>query len=160
MTKTYHPFNTMNGLKLKTQNSKIITLTKNYRSTQEILDSSYTLIQNNNPDRLEVKEKINKKLESARKEKGKAVEFLFAQRVEDEAENTIKKIEELVENKQHQYSDMAILVRANDYSQPFVRTLNRYNIPFQFLGPGQLFRQEEIKDLIAYLKVLCNFEDS
>ena len=151
-----------NIVQFRTQfpNAKIITLTKNYRSTQEILDSSYTLIQNNNPDRLEVKEKINKKLESARKEKGKAVEFLFAQRVEDEAENTIKKIEELVENKQHQYSDMAILVRANDYSQPFVRTLNRYNIPFQFLGPGQLFRQEEIKDLIAYLKVLCNFEDS
>jgi len=45
--------------------AKIITLTQNYRSTKEILDRSYDLIQNNNPDRLEIKEKIDKKLKPA-----------------------------------------------------------------------------------------------
>ena len=49
--------------------AKVITLTKNYRSTQEILNRAYDLIQYNNPDRLEVKEKINKKLISTRKQK-------------------------------------------------------------------------------------------
>ena len=53
--------------------TKIVTLINNYRSTKEILDSSYKLIQNNNPDRLEVKEKLNKKLISVRKIRGKKV---------------------------------------------------------------------------------------
>ncbi len=59
-----------------------------------------------------------------------------------------------------QYADIAILVRANNHSEPFIRAFVRHSIPYQFLGPGQLFRQEEIKDLIAYLKVLANFEDN
>ncbi len=144
--------------------AKIITLTKNYRSTEEILNKSYKLIQNNNPDRLEAKEKINKKLISVRNIKGEKVELLSADRVENEAELVTKKIQELTMNHKlltnYQYKDIAILVRANDHSQPFVRALERQNIPYQFLGPGQLFHQEEIKDLIAYLKVLYNFSDS
>lgn len=140
--------------------AKIITLTKNYRSSEEILDTSYTLIQHNNPDRLEVKEKINKKLSSVRKIKGEKVEFIFENRVENEAEAVIKKIKDLIEKKNKKYKDIAILVRANDHSQPFTRALERAKIPYQFLGPGRLFHQEEIKDLIAYLKVIYNFEDS
>lgn len=140
--------------------AKTITLTKNYRSTEEILDASYKVIQNNNPDRLEVQENINKKLVSVRKVKGRRVDFFFSNRVEEEAESVVKKIKELVLEKNLKYKDIAILVRANNHSQPFVRSLEQAKIPYQFLGPGQLFHQEEIKDLIAYLKVLYNFEDS
>ncbi len=141
--------------------AKIVTLTKNYRSSQEILDTSYKLIQHNNPDRLEVKEKINKKLIGMRGVKGDDVELLFGSRVENEADLVVQKIHELVKKKKKvQYKDIAILVRANDHSQPFVKALERAQIPYQFLGPGHLFHQEEIKDLIAYLKVLYNFEDS
>ncbi|MBI2028245.1 MAG: ATP-dependent helicase [Candidatus Levybacteria bacterium] len=142
--------------------SKTVILNKNYRSTQEILNASYRLIQNNNPDRLEAKENINKKLESVRGIAGDKVEFLFGQRVEDEADLVSEKIIEFIEKKNSkvQYKDIAILVRANDHSQPFQRAFSRKNIPFQFLGPGQLFHQDEIKDLIAYLKVLYNAEDS
>jgi DNA helicase-2/ATP-dependent DNA helicase PcrA len=141
---------------------KIITLINNYRSTKEILDRSYELIQNNNPDRLEVKEKLNKKLISVRKIKGEKISFIYGPRVEDEAEATIKKIKELSESKnyKYEYKDFAILVRANDHAESFIRAFERANIPYQFLGPGRLFHQEEIKDLIAYLKVLYNFEDS
>ena len=140
--------------------AKIVTLTTNYRSTQEILDTSYAVIQNNNPDRLEIKEHVNKKLVSERKIKGAEVEFLFGKRVEDEAELISRKIKELVTKRKFIYKDIAILVRANDHAQSFTRQLLRAGIPFQFLGPGRLFKQEEIKDLIAYLKVLYNFEDS
>ncbi len=140
--------------------AKIITLTQNYRSTKEILKTSYEVIQNNNPDRLEAKEKISKKLISVRNIQGEKIEFLFGERVEDEAEQVAKKIQDIVENEKLNYKDIAILVRANDHSMPFVRALERDSIPYQFLGPGQLFQQEEIKDLIAYLKVLYNFEDS
>jgi DNA helicase II / ATP-dependent DNA helicase PcrA len=140
--------------------AKIVTLINNYRSTKEILDRSYQLIQFNNPDRLEVKEKINKKLISARNIKGESVEFIFAQRAEDEADLVAQKIKELCKDEKTQYKDVAILVRANDHAQNFVRALERKKIPYQFLGPGRLFHQEEIKDLIAYLKILYNFEDS
>ncbi|MCL4353861.1 ATP-dependent helicase [Patescibacteria group bacterium] len=140
--------------------AKVIALTQNYRSTKEILDSSYDLIQFNNPDRLEIKEKINKKLIPFRKERGEKVEFIYSKRVDDEADAVAEKIRSLSQKKQYQYNDFAILVRANDHAQPFMRALERKKIPFQFLGPGKLFHQEEVKDLIAYLKVLCNFEDS
>ncbi|HUD09459.1 MAG TPA: ATP-dependent DNA helicase [Patescibacteria group bacterium] len=139
---------------------KIVTLINNYRSTKEILDSSYKLIQNNNPDRLEVKEKLNKKLISVRKIKGEKISFLYRKRVEDEAQAVVKQIEKLSEDKKYAFKDFAILVRANDHAESFVRALERSRIPYQFLGPGRLFHQEEIKDLIAYLKVLYNFEDS
>lgn len=143
------------------KNAKIITLTNNYRSTEEILNKSYQLIQFNNPDRLEIKEKVNKKLFSVRKIKGEKLEFIFESRSEDEAESVAKKIKQLCEDeKKYEYKDIAILVRANDHSQTFVRALERKKIPYQFLGPGRLFHQEEIKDLISYLKVLYNYEDS
>lgn len=140
--------------------ARIVTLTKNYRSTQQILDKAYTLIQNNNPDRLEVKENINKKLIAQREIKSTSIELFYEDRAEDEGERVVKKIQELVDKDGRDYKDIAILVRANDHSLSFVRALQRYNIPYQFLGPGRLFHQEEIKDLIAYLKVLYNFEDS
>lgn len=140
--------------------TKVVVLTQNFRSTQEILDKSYKLIQNNNPDRLEVKEKIVKKLKSVRNKKGDEIKFIFTDRVENEAEEVSEEIENLIKSEKYEYKDFAILVRANNHSEPFIRALERHHIPYQFLGPGQLFRQDEIKDLIAYLKVLYNFEDS
>ncbi len=140
--------------------TKIITLIKNYRSTQEILDRSYEMIQHNNPNRLEIVENINKKLISERKIKGDLPELLFANRVDEEAETVAKKIKTLIKKNKLKFSDFAILVRANNHAQPFTVALTREKIPYQFLGPGYLFRQEEIKNLIAYFKVLYNLEDS
>ena len=103
-----------------------------------------------------------KKLISARNVQGENVKLICKKRVEDEAEVVVKKIIELHDEKQNQYSykDFAILVRANDHAQSFIKGLERAKIPYQFLGPGRLFHQEEIKDLIAYLKILYNFEDN
>ncbi len=138
--------------------AKLIVLTKNYRSTQEILDKSYRLIQHNNPDRLESKEGIDKRLISLRKELGDPISFLYTDRVENEADLVIKEIKKL--HSTYQYKDFAILIRANNYAEPFIRAFLRLGVPFQFLGPGQLFRQGEVKDLISYLQVLANFEDN
>jgi DNA helicase II / ATP-dependent DNA helicase PcrA len=81
--------------------------------------------------------------------------------VENEAEITAKAIRTILsEHTEYSYSDVAILVRANNHAEPFARALGRMGIPYQFLGPGQLFRQPEVKDLIAYLKILYNFEDN
>lgn len=140
--------------------SKVISLTKNYRSTQRILDASHELIQKNNPYRLEAQEKIDKKLISERNIKGEEPEFIYSVKPEDEAENVVKKIKEEIAKNKRSYRDFAILVRANDHALPFQRALERNRIPAQFLGPGRLFQQEVIKDLIAYLRVLANTDDT
>ncbi|MDP2860393.1 MAG: UvrD-helicase domain-containing protein [bacterium] len=164
--------------------TKIIVLTKNYRSTQTLLDSAYRLIQNNNPDRLEIKEGIDKRLVAVSKDCGLPVEFIHTDRVENEAEEVARRIMELTarhsgkprqergasgidsgqarmtkEENDYSFKDIAILVRANNHALPFIRSLSRNRIPYQFLGPGRLFKQPEVKNLIAYLKVLYNFED-
>ena len=151
-----------NILSFKNEYPKATTviLNQNYRSTQEILDRAYRLIKNNDPDTLEAKLGISKKLESQRKLKGEEVDFLYTERVEDEADETAKKIKELADKEKYQWNDFAILVRANNHAEPFTRALIRKGIPYQFLGPGMLFKQPEIKNLIAYLKILYNPEDS
>jgi len=143
------------------QGAKQIVLIKNYRSTQTILDHAYKLIKHNDPDTLEVRLGISKNLRAVRQTEEWPIEFIYTDRVENEAEEVAKKIIELTKlaEKKYEYKDIAILVRANNHVEPFVRALSRAGIPYQFLGPGQLFRQPEVKDLIAYLKVLYNFED-
>jgi len=139
--------------------AKLVVLTQNYRSTQEVLDRSYNLISHNNPDRLEIKEGINKKLVSARKVSGEPVRFLHYDRVENEAEAVVKEIIRL-RDLEVDFKDIAILVRANAHAEPFSRSLSRHGIPYQFLGPARLFHQPEIKDLYSYLRALDNFVDN
>ncbi len=139
--------------------AKMVTLIKNYRSTQTILNHAYQLIKHNDPDTLEVKLGIDKNLKTVRKVKETPIEFIHTSRVEDEAERVIGEIKKLRNGGKYQWKDFAILVRANDHSEPFIRALQRHGIPYQFLGPGMLFRQPEVKELIAYLKVLYDFED-
>lgn len=139
--------------------TKLVTLVKNYRSLQGVLDKAYKIIQFNNPDRLEVVENIDKRLVSQKNGNAK-YEFIHTDRVEEEADQVSKKIIELVDGSGYSYSDIAVLVRANNHSEPFVRAFQRRGIPHQFLGPGKLFKQQEVLELIAYLKVLYDFEDS
>jgi DNA helicase-2/ATP-dependent DNA helicase PcrA len=140
--------------------AEIVTLTKNYRSTQTILDAAYELIQHNNPNRLEIVEHINKKLVSKFKSKGKPIQFIHEQRADDESDKIAKTIKKLAKKYDYAYADMAILVRANNHSQLITTALQRYRIPYQFLGPGYLFQQDEIKDLIAYLTFLADLSNS
>jgi len=139
--------------------AKIVTLNNNYRSTPPILDAAYQLIQHNNPNRLEIVEGIDKKLKSHSISPKKEIELIHENRSDDEADKIALSIKELSEQK-YEYKDIAILVRANNHSQLITNALQRHRIPFQFLGPGYLFQQEEIKDLIAYLTFLTNLSDS
>ncbi|HMS22471.1 MAG TPA: ATP-dependent DNA helicase [Candidatus Levybacteria bacterium] len=139
--------------------ASVISLIDNYRSTQVILDAAYALIQHNNPNRLEIVEKIDKKLKSHTKATKKSgIELIHEVRTEDEADAIARKIIEL--SRDISYKDIAILVRANNHAQIITTALQRHKIPYQFLGPGHLFQQEEVKDLIAYLVFLTNLSDS
>jgi len=138
--------------------AKLITLTQNYRSLQGILDRSYDLIQHNNPDRLEVAENISKRLTAVRK--GKAVvKFLHEDRSENEADAVAGKILELTREK-YDYSDVAVLVRANGHADSFAKAFERRGVPYQFLGPGKLFKQDEVIELVSFLNVVNDIHDS
>ena len=135
-----------------------IVLNENYRSTQEILDSSYNLIQNNNPDRLEVQSKINKKLKSPKH--GDLPELLYCDTLSCEADTVANKILELKKANKFKYNDFSILVRANNHAEPFIQSLNVLGIPHIFSGASSLFMQSEIKMLIAFLKCLVYTDDN
>ncbi len=143
--------------------SELITLSENYRSVQPILDASYRLIQNNNPDRLEVKLGINKQLRSQIKPVASrpAIELKVTESVEAEAETVVGKIVELIEKPgaERSWQDFAILARANSHLEPFVTELKLADIPYQLVGNRGLYDQEEVKTLIAALKVIAGKKD-
>lgn len=152
-----------------------IVLNENRRSVQEILDASYKLIQQNNPDRLEVKESIDKKLIS--KAEGlinlpEPVEARVYMKGEDEYEGIVREILDLTKQDATQqldmlskrdnirFSDIAILVRSHNMLEEMSTFLKRSKIPFQFFGAKKLFNQGEIKELISYLRIILDYTDN
>ncbi len=144
------------------KDAKVITLNENYRSTQKILDGAYRLVKHNDPDTLEYQLGISKKLESMINNNKNNINFLHTKTGQEEAEIVAKEIIKITtqESQRYNYSDIAILVRANNHADLFLREFERQGIPHQFLGPSKLFEKPEIVDLISYLKVLYNPEDS
>ncbi len=136
-----------------------VTLTENYRSTQDILDLAYDFIQQNNPYRLESKLKISKKLAANKKDKGEIV-VLHSQTVYEEAIMTVQKILELKDKHYFSWNDFAILVRANDHAEPFISELAKRGLPYIFVANRGLYKKPFILDLIAYLKLLDNYHES
>ena len=140
------------------KDSKMITLLKNYRSTQEILDAAYKLIQNNNPDTLESKLGISKKLIGI--SSGSNPKILQTETLEDEVELVISKILEiLAKEPQYTYKDFAILARANNHLDPFVMALRKYGLPYQLVGNRGLYDRDEVRDILAFLRVIINTQD-
>jgi len=140
--------------------AEMVTLIKNYRSTQKILDPAYKLIQNNNPDTLESKLGISKKLASEEKLKGPDPQITQANTQEEEVEYVVAKILEiLAKEPQYTYKDFAILARANSHLEPFVMALRKYGLPYQLVGNRGLYDREEVRDVLALLKVIINPKD-
>lgn len=142
------------------KNCEIVTLISNYRSLQNILDPAYTLIQNNNPDTLESKLGISKKLVSSNK-KSKVVPQVYEfARLDEEVNFVVTKIEELLaQDPQMSYKDVAILARANNHLDPFVLALRAKEIPYQLIGNRGLYDKDEVKNVLAFLRVLVNPTD-
>lgn len=136
-----------------------ITLVENYRSGQNILDLAYNFIQANNPERLEPKLNIDKKLAAADKAPGE-IGVLSGQTLNDEVDLVIKKIVELKKAKDATWNDFAILVRANDQAEPFIAKLSAQGLPYIFYANRGLYKKTIIADLISYLKLLINYHDS
>jgi len=140
--------------------AKQVVLTQNYRSTQAILDTAYKLVRHNNPDRLEIKNKIAKKLKSSKRAYGSLPQRLFGATLSEETDLVAQKIKEIKKTSGYLWRDFAILVRANNHAQAFIGALNMAEIPFKFTGTVGFYEQEEIRLLIAFLNSLSHFSDS
>jgi len=139
-------------------NAKTKVLGTSYRLTDTIAQSSYKLIQNNNPYRLEVKLKnISKKLKTLKA--GVEPQLLYTRSSEEEAEMVLRKIVELMKDDGKEFKDFAILARANAHLDPFVAALKRHVLPFQIVGNRGLFEQQEVAALLAVLRVIKDPED-
>ena len=139
--------------------ARIVVLTQNYRSTQFILDSAYRLIRHNDPDRLEVRHDIDKRLQAAAGV-GALPRHLHFDTLSSEADGVADRIVQRTAAGQWRYGDVAILVRANRDADPFLRALNMRGIPFTFSGTRGLYDREEIRIVIAALRSLASPHDS
>jgi len=139
--------------------AKQVNIIRNYRSSQAILDSAYRLIQNNNPERFEVKANIDKRLVGLTKD-GVAPEHLHFDTNSTEADNVVKIIKSKIETGNFKYRDFAILVRSNSDAQNFLQAMNMQDIPWQFSGNQGLYAREEVKLCINFLRIAANPSDS
>ncbi|MBI3974769.1 MAG: ATP-dependent helicase [Armatimonadetes bacterium] len=136
-----------------------IVLTRNYRSPQPVLDVAYRLIRHNDPDRLEVRNQIDKRL-TAVGTSGPAVQHLHFDTLSSEADGVAAHIAARVASGAYRYKDFAILVRSNNDADPFLRALNLRAIPHRFTGNRGLYNREEIRLVLAFLRALANPADN
>ncbi len=138
---------------------KQIVLTENYRSTQAILDSAYKLIKHNNPDRLEVKNNIIKKLTS--KFDADSVEpiHLHSDTLTAETDRVAKMIRDYFDEGRYSFKDFAILSRSRRNAEDFIHALNHYGVPYKFSGSSGLYSRAEIRLLINFAKVMVSSGD-
>jgi DNA helicase-2/ATP-dependent DNA helicase PcrA len=131
--------------------AEVIRLEQNYRSTGNILAAANAVIQHNQ------KRKVKALWTSG--ESGRPIEYLRCEDEEDEARLVMERIH--AERFRHnlRYSDFAILYRTNVQSRTFEEQLRYENIPYVLIGGQQFFDRKEVKDAVAYLRVLVNPRD-
>ena len=132
-------------------NATIIKLEQNYRSTKHILDSAYLVISKN-------KQRSDKKLWTASAQ-GNPVQVLQVANERAEGSAIIKRIKTAVEIGARQYEDYAILYRTNAQSRALEESLVQYGIPYKIIGGVRFYERKEIKDLLAYLRLIYQPED-
>ena len=132
------------------QNAKVVLLEQNYRSTKTILQAANHVIENN----------VNRKVKKlwTENEEGQAITYYRAQSEQDEGRYVLSQIQSLLRDGYH-YDDFAILYRTNAQSRVMEENLLKSNIPFRLVGGQRFFERLEIKDLLAYLRLIVNPQD-
>ena len=129
-------------------NTKLVKLEQNYRSTSNILNAANAIIENN-------EERVDKVLYSQKGE-GEKISLYEAQDEADEANYIVKSIRDTSEN----YNQFAVLYRTNAQSRALEEALIAAGIPYRIYGGLKFYDRKEIKDAIAYLKLVYNPDDS
>jgi DNA helicase II / ATP-dependent DNA helicase PcrA len=147
-------FQTDFGDSLPDENTNtMVKLEENYRSTENILSAANELIQNNT-------QRIDKILKATRSA-GEPIFLYQADNELAEADFVLNKVEEQIrENSEIAYSSFAVLYRTNAQSRPIEDAFVRAGIPYKIVGGLRFYDRREIKDVVAYLRVLNNPEDT
>ena len=131
--------------------AKVIKLEQNYRSKGNILNAANVVIVHN----------ANRKSKVLRTEQelGSKIKVYRAYSDSDEGDFVGKQILDIRKNEDKKYSDFAILYRTNAQSRIFEESFRRKGIPYKIVGGTRFYDRKEIKDILAYLKVLINPQD-
>ncbi|MGG1558460.1 DNA helicase PcrA [Geobacillus thermoleovorans] len=132
-------------------NAKVILLEQNYRSTKRILQAANEVIAHN----------VNRKPKRLWTEnpEGKPIVYYEAMNEVDEAQFVARRIQEAVESGERRYRDFAVLYRTNAQSRVIEEMFLKANIPYQIVGGLKFYDRKEIKDILAYLRVIANPDD-
>ena len=131
--------------------TKVFKLEQNYRSTQTIVRAANSLIEKN-------QWQIRKEVFSE-KEKGEAIGVYQAYSDVEEGDIVVNKIAELRHEKHYAYSDFAILYRTNAQSRIFEEAMRKRSMPYRIYGGLSFYQRKEIKDVIAYFRLIVNPND-
>ncbi len=132
-------------------NATVIMLEQNYRSTKRILMAANKVIENN----------LNRKLKNLWTEnpEGNKIVYYRADSEQSEAQFVAGKIKELTRNNEYSLSDIAILYRTNAQSRVMEEVLLKSNIGYSIVGGTKFYDRKEIKDMLAYLRLISNPDD-
>ena len=131
--------------------SKIIYLNKNYRSSQNIIDASQAVISENATNYSRQITAVN--------EKGNLIISIESYDENEEAEIISREINNIISSDKIQLKDIAIMYRTNAQSRAFEHYLSSLQIPYQLVGGTRFYQRQEIKDIIAYLRLTLNLND-
>jgi len=129
----------------------VYKLERNYRSTKNIVNAANSIIANN-------KDQLHKKVYSEKQE-GEKIKIIEARADNEEGFLIANQIKDLLFARQYQYKDFAILYRTNAQSRIFEESLRKMNIPYKIYGGVSFFQRKEIKDILAYFKLVVNPSD-
>ncbi|MCI0766284.1 DNA helicase PcrA [Bacillus sp. TL12] len=133
------------------ENAQVILLEQNYRSSQNILNAANAVIENNSnrkPKKLWTDNQI-----------GSKISYYRAATEKDEAYFVAKKIRDEIQMGNRKYTDFAVLYRTNAQSRMVEEIFLKSNIPYKIVGGIKFYDRKEIKDILAYLRLIANPDD-
>ncbi len=131
---------------------RVFTLDKNYRSTQQILDAATSVVTHN--DRRAKKNLI------AANGPGELLGLLETRDELEEADAIISALEKEIKINKRTFSDFSVLYRTNAQSRPLEDAFRRMGIPYNIVGSIRFYHRKEVKDVLAYLRLVINLRDS
>lgn len=134
------------------EGAKIIKLEQNYRSTKTILNAANSVINNN-------KSKIEKNLWTENDE-GEKIRYFTSKNEYEEVEYIVDKIDKMCRTGKFTYKDFALLYRTNAQSRVIEDVFMREGTPYKLVGGTKFYSRKEIKDMVAYLKLINNIKDN
>ncbi len=129
-----------------------VKLEKNYRSTQRILDGAWSVVSNNT-------NRAEKKL-VATKGLGEKISLISTGSDEDEANAICDSIKTEIKINKGAFKDFAVLYRTNAQSRMLEQTMMREGLPYNIVGGTKFYDRKEVKDVLAYLTLVCNPNDN